>query len=92
MRSQNAGGAEEAPDLSYRLTYADPVGETVVRRLTGATVQVSWENGAHIHFQIDDLKPLLDLFDYRVSRKGRMWAAKKKSPVAPGDQNQKTSR
>lgn len=76
-------GADSSRD-NYSLTYADPTGETAVRNLTGRTVQVSWENGATIYLNIEDLKPYLARLDFRMSRKGHLWGSKKKAPVAAG--------
>lgn len=47
----------------------------------GRSVQINWENGATIHLNVDDLRPLLALFDFRVSRKGHIWGRKKKTAV-----------
>lgn len=79
---QTNGGADPSRD-NYSLTYADPTGETAVRNLTGRTVQVSWENGATIYLNIEDLKPYLARLEFRMSRKGHLWG-KKKGPVAAG--------
>lgn len=80
---QSNGGADPSRD-NYSLTYADPTGETAVRNLTGRTVQVSWENGATIYLNIEDLKPYLARLDFRMSRKGHLWGSKKKAPAATG--------
>ncbi|OZB78171.1 MAG: hypothetical protein B7X41_20265 [Microbacterium sp. 14-71-5] len=86
MTSAN-GGAEASRDY-YPLTYWDPTGETAVRNLMGRSVQVTWENGATIHLDIETIRPLLRVLDYQMSRKGHIWGHKKKSPAATGDQNQ----
>ena len=75
-----SGGADRSRDY-YSLTYRDPTGETAVRNLMGRSVQISWENGATIHLSVEDLRPLLAQFDFRVSRKGRIWGEKKAAPL-----------
>lgn len=72
------GGADKSRDF-YSLTYRDPTGETAVRNLLGRSVQITWESGAVIHLHVDDLRPLLALFDFQVSRKGHIWGTKKKA-------------
>lgn len=75
MSPSSSSGADSSRDY-YRLTYADPTGETAVRNLTGRTVQLSWENGATIHLDIDTIRPFLAHLEYQMSRKGHLWAKK----------------
>ena len=85
--TSGTGGADSSRDY-YPLTYRDPTGETAVRNLMGRSVQITWENGATIHLDIDTISPLLAKLDFRMSRKGHIWGTKKKAPVAPGAQDQ----
>lgn len=86
-----SGGADKSRDY-YSLTYRDPTGETAVRNLSGRTVQVTWENGAALHLDIEDLRPYLQTLEFRQSRKGLLWGSrKKKTPAATGVQDQNTN-
>lgn len=77
----NFSGAESSRDY-YPLTYRDPTGETAVRNLMGRSVQITWENGATVHLDIDTIRPFLKALDYRMSRKGHIWGHKKIAPSA----------
>lgn len=76
----------------YRLTYADPTGETAVRDLTPGNVSVTWPDGFTIWIPEQQAKHLLKflLWAYRfhTSRKGHTWAhPKKNDPAAPASAN-----
>lgn len=77
-------GADKSRDY-YPLTYRDPTGETAVRNLTGRSVQITWENGATIHLDVDTIRPLLAKLTFRMSRKGHIWGSKKSAPVLSGN-------
>lgn len=79
----------EAPravhSLGYNpLTYADPTGEEVVRRLDG-DVLISWPDGFTVRLSQSDAGPVLHLleklYSFRQSRRGHVWGIRKKSPV-----------
>ncbi len=84
-------GADISRDNFYPLTYRDPTGETAVRNLSGRTVQMSWENGATIFLDVDDVRPFLARLHFRMSRKGLIWG-KRKSAVAAADSKPKPPR
>ncbi|WP_454114249.1 hypothetical protein [Microbacterium maritypicum] len=75
-------GADSSRDY-YPLTYRDPTGETAVRNLMGRSVQLTWENGATIHLDVDTIRPLLANLTFRMSRKGHIWGAKRNAPDMP---------
>lgn len=87
MSLQHTGGADSSRDY-YSLTYRDPTGETAVRNLQGRTVQVTWENGATIYLDIEQIRPYLAQLDYRMSRKGHLWGHKKNAPAAGSHQRE----
>jgi hypothetical protein len=72
-----SSGAELSPDY-YPLTYSDPTGERAVRNLAGRVFTLTAENGDRVLIRLEDLAPILDQWQYRVSRKGLIWAALKK--------------
>lgn len=80
-------GAESSRDY-YPLTYRDPTGETAVRNLMGRSVQITWENGATIHLELNAIRPLLASLEFRMSRKGHIWGTKKKAPVLSGNSDE----
>lgn len=73
-----SSGADSSRDY-YPLTYRDPTGETAVRNLMGRSVQITWENGATIHLELNTIRPLLAGLEFRMSRKGHIWGTKKKA-------------
>ncbi len=66
------------------LTYADPTGDEVVRRLDGE-VLISWPDGFTIRLNQSDSGPLVriltSLYTFRQSRRGLVWGSKKKAPA-----------
>lgn len=80
MTSNAPSGADTSRDY-YSLTYWDPTGETAVRNLMGRSVQVTWENGATVHLDVDTIRPLLAKLSFRMSRKGHIWGTKKNAAV-----------
>lgn len=91
MTTTHAAMPQQGDELSradnyYRLTYSDPTGESAVRNITGRTVQISWENGAMVSVDIDDIRPFLKSLEFRESRKGRIWGKRKKNvPAGQGE-------
>jgi hypothetical protein len=82
-----SSGADSSRDY-YPLTYRDPTGETAVRNLMGRSVQITWENGATIHLELNTIRPLLAGLEFRMSRKGHIWGTKKKAPVLSGNSDE----
>lgn len=71
--------------LGYNpLTYADPTGAEVVRRLEG-DVTISWPDGFTVRISRADSGPISRFLEtvylFRMSRKGHIWATKKKAPA-----------
>jgi hypothetical protein len=66
------------------LTYADPTGEAVVRRLDG-DVLISWPDGFTIRLNQSDSGPLVriltGLYSFKQSRRGHIWGTKRKTPT-----------
>lgn len=84
MTPGDRSGADASRDY-YSLTYRDPTGETAIRNLMGRSVQVTWENGATVHLDVDIIRPLLAKLNFRMSRKGHIWGTKKNAPVSSGN-------
>ncbi|WP_091226788.1 hypothetical protein [Microbacterium sp. 3J1] len=84
MSSPTPSGADQSRDY-YSLTYQDPTGEAAIRNLMGRSVQVTWENGASVHLDVDTIRPLLAKLNFRMSRRGHIWGTKKSAPDLSGN-------